>query len=90
MKAPLTRLAYCQYLLVSQIDYTLTDFAGHCEASGHDAINRHLRGHLRLRRPYAGSARKAAHAGELTFTGFSSEYCLKNEPENPLGSQTRR
>jgi hypothetical protein len=43
MKTPVTRLAYCQYLLVSQINYTLTNFADHCEAFRHDAINRHPR-----------------------------------------------
>lgn len=42
MKTPVTRLAYCQSLLVSQINDTLTNFADHCEFS-HDAINRHLR-----------------------------------------------
>ena len=40
MKAPVTRLDYCQYLLVSQINYTLTNFADHCEQFSHDAINR--------------------------------------------------
>src|SRR5512135_1795933 len=44
MKAPITRLDYCQYLLVSQINYTLTNFADHCEQFSHDAINRYLRG----------------------------------------------
>lgn len=44
MKAPVTRLDYCQYLLVSQINYTLTHFADHCEQFSHDAINRYLRG----------------------------------------------
>lgn len=44
MKKPVTRLAYCQYLLVSQINYTLTNFADHCEQFSHDAINRYLRG----------------------------------------------
>ena len=29
---------------VSQINYTLTNFADHCEEFSHDAINRHLRG----------------------------------------------
>jgi hypothetical protein len=43
MKTPMTRLAYCQYLLVSQINYTLTNFADHCEDFSHDTINRHLR-----------------------------------------------
>jgi len=44
MKESMTRLAYCQYLLVSQINYTLTNFADHCEAFSRDAINRYLRG----------------------------------------------
>jgi hypothetical protein len=44
MKQPVTRLDYCQYLLVSQINYTLTNFADHCEQFSHDAINRYLRG----------------------------------------------
>lgn len=37
-----TRLDYCQYLLGSQINYTLTNFADHCERFSHDAINRYL------------------------------------------------
>jgi hypothetical protein len=44
MKKPVTRLDYCQYLLVSQINYTLTNFADHCEQCSHDASNRSLRG----------------------------------------------
>ena len=44
MKERVTRLAYCQYLLVSQINYTLTNFADHSEHFSHDAINRYLRG----------------------------------------------
>jgi hypothetical protein len=44
MKKPVTRLDYCQYLLVSQINYTLTHFADPCEQFSHDAINRYLRG----------------------------------------------
>ncbi len=43
-KKPVTRLDYCQYLLVSQINYTLTNFADHSEQFSHDAINRYLRG----------------------------------------------
>ena len=43
MKKPVTRLDYCQYLLVSQINYTLTNFAEHSEQFSHDAINRYLR-----------------------------------------------
>jgi Transposase DDE domain len=44
MKKTVTRLDYCQYLLVSQINYTLTNFADHSETFSHDAINRYLGG----------------------------------------------
>jgi hypothetical protein len=37
-----SRLDYCQYLLGSQINYTLTNFADHAEPFSHDAINRYL------------------------------------------------
>jgi len=39
-----TRLDYCQYLLVSQINDTLTNFAEHSEKFSHDALNRYLDG----------------------------------------------
>jgi hypothetical protein len=38
-----TRLDYCQYLLVSPINHTLTNFANHAEGMSHDVINRFLR-----------------------------------------------
>jgi hypothetical protein len=43
MSDSVSRLDYCQYLLVSQINYTLTNYADHCEKFTHDAINRFLR-----------------------------------------------
>jgi len=43
-QASVTRLEYCQYLLSSQINYTLTNFAEHSEQFSHDAINRYLAG----------------------------------------------
>ena len=39
-----TRLDYCQYLLSSPINYTLTHFAEHSEDFSHDMINRYLAG----------------------------------------------
>ncbi len=39
-----TRLDYCQFLLVSQINYTLTYFADHSEKFSHDAAKRYLEG----------------------------------------------
>jgi hypothetical protein len=44
MTDSVTRLDYCQYLLVSQINYTLTNFADHSERFSHDQINRYLKG----------------------------------------------
>ncbi len=37
-----TRLHYCQYLLSTPINYTLTHFAEHSEGFSHDQINRYL------------------------------------------------
>ncbi|EDX83541.1 Transposase, IS4 family protein [Synechococcus sp. PCC 7335] len=38
-----SRLDYCQYLLVSQVNYTLTHFAEHSDNWSHDQINRYLK-----------------------------------------------
>ena len=38
-----TKLDYCQYLLSSQINYTLTNLAEHLQRVSHDQINRYLR-----------------------------------------------
>ena len=38
-----TRLDYCQYLVSSQINYTLTNFAEHSRKFSHDQLNRLLR-----------------------------------------------
>lgn len=43
-KERVTRLGYCQYLLVSQINYTLTNYAEHTEQFSHDMANRYLAG----------------------------------------------
>jgi hypothetical protein len=43
-KERVTRIDYCQYLLASQINYTLTNFAEHAEKFSHDAANRYLAG----------------------------------------------
>ncbi len=38
-----TKLNYCQYLLSSQINYTMTNLAEHLETISHDAINYYLK-----------------------------------------------
>lgn len=44
MKTNLSKLDYCQFLLSSQINYTLTHMADHLPSFSHDTINRYLRG----------------------------------------------
>ncbi len=39
-----TKIDYCQYLLSSPINYTLTNLANHLDGVSHDRINRYLRG----------------------------------------------
>src|SRR5215208_2588006 len=39
-----TRLDYCQFLVASQINYTMTHLAEHTDAFGHDAVTRYLAG----------------------------------------------
>ncbi len=38
-----TKLNYCQYLLSSQINYTITNLAEHLKTVSHDKINRYLK-----------------------------------------------
>ncbi len=38
----LTKLDYCQYLLSSQTNFTLTHLADHLQQFSHDVINRYL------------------------------------------------
>jgi hypothetical protein len=39
-----TKLDYCQYLLSSQVNYTLTNLAEHLKSFSHDTTNRCLKG----------------------------------------------
>ena len=45
MESRLTRLDYCQFLLSSQVNYTLTRFAGHSRRFSHEIeACKHLQG----------------------------------------------
>ena len=39
-----SKLDYCQFLLSSQLNYTLTYFADHVENLSHDLIHRYVKG----------------------------------------------
>jgi hypothetical protein len=43
MNGLVKRADYCQFLLVSQVNYTLTYFANHARGFSHDAVTRYLR-----------------------------------------------
>jgi len=73
----LSRLDYSQYLLVSQVNYsvprvfdTLTNFADHAEGLSHDAINRYLSGEKlspRLVWEHVESDIVASESGHIVF-----------------------
>ena len=52
-----TRLDYCQYLLSSPLNYTLTHFADHSDRFTHDMLNRYLGGDRVSPRVIRGSSR---------------------------------
>jgi len=57
-----TRLDYCQYLLSSQINYTLTNFADHTDQFKHDTINRYLAGEKNYTPPGLGECERSGEA----------------------------
>ena len=70
-----TRLDYCQYLLSTPINYTLTHFADHCEAFSHDQINRYLAGN-RLRPRYVWEKQIVAGIGSTCGAPNELGSCL--------------
>jgi hypothetical protein len=70
-----TRLDYCQFLLVSQTNYTLTYFADHSAGFTHDAVKRTLSlPTISLRIPLRPRKRCVACAGRLSsFTAKVSK-----------------
>lgn len=42
-KKPFTQLDYCQYLLSSQVNYTLTNYAEHVDSVSHDLVRLYLK-----------------------------------------------
>ena len=61
-KESVTRLDYCQYLLISQINYMLTNFADHTDKFSHDAINRYLAGEKNYPPPGMGERERTGGA----------------------------
>ena len=78
MKTQVTRLDYCQSLLVSQINYTLTNFADHCEQCSHDASNRYLRGEKITPRLIWDNVRAQVVVSERGYVVFDDTVLDKN------------
>jgi hypothetical protein len=74
-----TRLDYCQYLLVSQINYTITNYADHSpKPMSHDAINRYLREDRLTSRLVWEHARSQIQSSPYGFVIFDDTVLDKN------------
>ena len=74
-----TRLDYCQYLLSSPINYTLTHLADHNERFSHDMINRYL----------AGERIPPRLVSRLAWYGKMSNQTLCKQPKDMSSLMTR-
>ena len=80
----LSRLDYSQYLLVSQVNYTLTNYADHAEELSHDAINRYLSGEKlspRLVWEHVQSDVVASESGYIVFDDTVADKSYSKEIE---------
>lgn len=78
----------CQYLLSSQINYTLTHLAEHLQTFSHDAINRYLRGEQLTPRLLWEQAREVMEQDEAGYLLF--EDTLLDKSYGPCIEMTRR
>lgn len=74
----LSHLDYCQFLLVSQINYTQTYFADHSEQLSHDRINRLMRGNKLTPRELRQMVRKELVLSEDGYILFDDTVLDKN------------
>lgn len=74
----ITRLDYCQFLLSSQINYTLTYFAEHTDQFSHDMVNRYLRGEKLTARVLWENVRDQVVPSEQGYLVFDDTVIDKN------------
>ena len=77
-KERVTRLDYCQYLVVSQINNTLTNYAEHTEKFSHDMANRYLAGDEIRPRLVWENIKSVARASNYGFLVFDDTVIDKN------------
>ena len=73
-----TRLDYCQFLLSSQTNYTLTYFAEHSQQFSHDAVNRYLRGEKLTARMVWEQVREQIEVSDRVYLVFDYTVIDKN------------
>ncbi len=70
-----TKLNYCQYLLISQINYTLTNLAEHLEQISHDKINRYLKNEKLTPRLLWDNVKEIIEVSENAYLVFDNTGC---------------
>ena len=81
MNSKITRLDYCQFLLSSQINYTLTYFADHVDEWSHDMIRHLSKIFLAIREISAGYG--TSISGHFRAYKEECSRKKKNHPLNP-------
>ena len=77
-----SKLNYCQYLFISQINYTLTNLAGHLGSISHDPINRYLRREKLMPRLLWENAKPLIQIQENAYVIFDDTVLDKRYAEN--------
>ncbi len=75
-----TGLDYCQSLLSSPINYTVTNLADHLEGVSHDQINRDLRGEKLTPRLLWDNVKALLQASQNTYLLFDDPVLDKRYP----------
>jgi hypothetical protein len=83
-----SKLDYCQFLIGSQVNYTLTNLAEHLQSWSHDTINRYLRGEKLPPRLLWENAREVMEFEPLAYLVFDDS--VLNKEFGPCIEMTRR
>lgn len=67
-----SKLDYCQYLLSSPVNYTVTNLAEHLDGISHDRINRYLRGEKLSPRLLWENVKGSVQTSESTYSKFEA------------------
>ncbi len=83
-----SKLDYCQFLVGSQVNYTLTNLAQHLQSWSHDTINRYLRGEQLPPRLLWENAREVVEFDGAAYIVFDDT--VLNKEFGPCIEMTRR